>query len=191
MGIIIFIGLLVLIPIVASLIGNIWGTLEGKWRHKRTSKRKTDLDNSMILHTEMSRFKKEHFGTLYANRNYKEFLLTMIETIRMNGNAPKLEEYNFPISEWVSKHSIDPMVAVPNWFSWIESFRKDDRIFDFSDTTNNVRAKADNKVREFVKTLEDGGVLINVSEIDKLSESVFIKASMDNLLDMLLDEMKK
>ena len=42
MGIIIFIGLLVLIPIVAGLIGNIWGTLEGKRRHKRTSKRKTD-----------------------------------------------------------------------------------------------------------------------------------------------------
>lgn len=193
MGIIIGIGILILISVVASLIGNLWGTLETKRRFKRMSKRKTNgLDNKVNIHAEMSRFPREQFSALYDNSKYKEFLLTMIETIRTRGNAPKLEEYNYPISEWVSKHSIDPIVSIPNWFSWIESFRKDNRIFDYLDTTYNVRVRADNTVREFVKTLEDSGALINVSEIDKLSESIFIKASMDNLLiNILLDEMKK
>ena len=188
MWILIGIGILIVIPIIAALIGNIIGKLEVKSSDRKLRKR-TAMNTNPLSSEELERFNKEQFGALYANNKYGVFLLAMIEAIRAKGNAPKLEEYNYPISDWVSKHSLDPIGSIPKWFSWIESFREDRGVFDITDTAYNVRAKADRKVLEFVNRLESVGEVVNTSDLGKLSESIFIKASMDNLLDGLLNEM--
>lgn len=129
-------------------------------------------------------FSNEKYSRLYIGKSYREFLSELLAELR-NGNAPQYTEFNYPISEWATKHSIDPIMAIDGWFQWIDAFRKDSGVFALNSLTYDVRKKADEKLREFVKRLVTHGDLINATDIEKLSESVFVKASVDNLLDFV------
>lgn len=127
-------------------------------------------------------FNNEKYFHLYIGKSYREFLSEFLSELR-SGRTPQYTEFNYPISEWVTKHSIDPIMAINGWFQWIDVFRKDNGIFVLDNPAYDVRTKADVKVREFVKKLSEHKDLINISDLDKLSESVFIKASVENMLD--------
>ena len=129
------------------------------------------------------KFSKDKYKDLYVYR-YKEFLLLMIETMKANGKMPEYKEFNFPISNWVADHSIDPIMDTDGWFRWIEKFSMDNEIFALNIPAVHVRNKADKKVRDFVKRLDEEGQLIKCSDVDNLSESIFIKASIDNFIYM-------
>lgn len=131
----------------------------------------------------LKKFSNDKYKDLYAYK-YREFLLLMIEASKTNGKAPEYKEYNFPISNWISSHAIDPIADTFGWFRWIENFAKDKDVFSLNIPAVHVRNKADAKVREFVKKLQDGGKLLKVDNIEKLSESIFIKASVDNFVFM-------
>lgn len=136
------------------------------------------------------KFSNEKYKDLYVYR-YRELLMLMVEASKSNGKAPEYKEYNFPISNWVSKHAIDPIMDIPGWFRWIEKFGKDKEVFSLNIPAVHVRNKADKKVREFVAKLEDGGKLIKVDDLENLSESIFIKASIDNFVYMKNPDLAK
>ncbi len=136
------------------------------------------LTNEILI-----KYSKEKYGSFYAY-SYKDFLLLMIEKNKSCDKVQEYEEFNYPISRWVSKHAIDPIIDTPRWFKWIDGFERDEKIFALNKPACFVREEADKKVREFVKKLEDAGSLVDVNEMEELSESIFIRASIDNFVFM-------
>lgn len=140
----------------------------------------------------LQKFSNEKYKDLYVYR-YREFLLLMLETMKADANGKELDykEFNYPISSWIHKHSIDPIMHTSGWFRWIDKFERDKQIFSLNIPAVQVRNMADEKVRAFVKKLEEGDQLLKIEEIDKLSESIFIKASVDNYCFMQFPELAK
>ena len=128
----------------------------------------------------LAKFSNEKFKDLYVY-SYKDFLLLMVDRLKATGN-PEYKTFNYPISEWVSNHSIDSINDMPGWFRWIEMFERDNDVFLLNIPAVFVRNFADAKVRSFVKELKSAGKLYKDDEVEKLSESIFIKASIDNFV---------
>lgn len=132
------------------------------------------------------KYSNDKYFALYQNNNYKQFLVLMMNEMKSGGKAPEYKEFNFPISGWLTEHSIDPMTDINGWFRWIEGFKNDDEIFQSDTPAIVVRDKADAKVRDLIDKLEKRGSFFKVDKVEQITESVFIKASVDNYVSLVL-----
>lgn len=142
------------------------------------------LDTQKInpIHVDTRLYKNEKYGDLYKF-TYKDFLIKMFDRVSDEG-IENYNTFNYPISEWVDKHTLDPISDTIKWFRWIEAFENDKEIFMLNKSTFIVRDKAHKKIVEFIGKLQKGKLLINVNvgDVECISEKIFIKASVDNYL---------